>query len=274
MTEEMKQKILEDFTEALNNIKMSEGKLSYSKSFKYEGCRAVVCLTPVAYKKIIALVTSFTDEVGWHGTAIRTADNEFTINDIFVYPQEVSGSTVNTKQDEYTQWLYGLNDDVFNNLRMHGHSHYNMGVSPSGVDDEHKQKLLDQLEADMFYIFMIWNRSLFEYTLVYDMARNIMYEDKDIDVKVLGDDGLGDFLPDAKAKVIKQGQRKKEGNADKTGKTKNYAKTNNSAKNNASTTAYINTLSEQEGYALDPWEYGYLSSMKDYFDLGGKEWRP
>ena len=40
---------------------------------------------------------------------------------IFSYtPQEVTVSTVNTDQAAYTEWLYGLDDDTFNKIRMQG----------------------------------------------------------------------------------------------------------------------------------------------------------
>ena len=207
MTDEMKQAAREDFAGMLDGMKMPDGKLSYSKSFKYNDSEAVVWLTAEAYRKTLALVTGFSDEVGWHGVASRMGDNEFVIEDILVYPQEVTGSTVNTDQKGYTEWLYGLEDDIFDSIRMQGHSHVNMGVSPSGVDNKHRQQILDQLEPDMFYIFMVWNKSLAIHALVYDMERNILYEDKEVDVRLLNDEDMDEFLSDAKEKVKKKAAR-------------------------------------------------------------------
>ena len=204
MTDEMKQQAREDFESMLANLKMSDGKLKYNHNFNYEEGNTVVLLTPEAYRKIVTLVTEFSSEVAWHGTVSRSSDNEFIIEDILVYPQEVTGSTVNTDQSEYTKWLYELNDSTFNRIRMQGHSHVNMGVSPSGVDDSHRQKILEQLDRDMFYIFMIWNKSLSIHTLIFDMANNILYEDKDVEVKLLVDEGMDEFLTDAKEKVQKR----------------------------------------------------------------------
>ena len=146
---------------------------------------------------------NFTSEVAWHGAVTRLGDNEFIIEDIFVYPQEVTGSTVSTDQKLYTQWLYELDDDTFNQIRLQAHSHVNMGVSPSGVDDKHRQQILDQLEPGMFYLFMIWNKSLTVHTLIYDMAQNILYENDDVGVKLIDDEDMGKFLADAQKKVQK-----------------------------------------------------------------------
>lgn len=250
LTEEMKQQAREDFSALLDGLKMSDGKLNYCNSFTYKDTNAVVWLTPEAYKKTLALVTEFSDEVGWHGTVSRSGDSEFTIEDIFVYPQEVTGSTVNTDQKEYTKWLYELDDDTFNKIRMQGHSHVNMGVSPSGVDDKHRQQILGQLEPDMFYIFMIWNKSLTVHTLVYDMARNVLYEDKDVEVRLLGSEDMDCFLTDAKTKVQKY----------------IYKKGRNGAKNQKA--AQLGLCGQPEDYEGYP-----LFEMYDPYDLGGQAWR-
>ena len=82
---------------------------------------------------------------------------------------------------------------------MQGHSHVNMGTSPSTVDLNHQEKILEQLEDDMFYIFMIWNKSFKRTIKIYDLAKNILFEDADIDVKI-ADAGLGlnEFIGEAK----------------------------------------------------------------------------
>ena len=252
LTDELKQKARDDFSAMLDGIKMSDGKLSYNMSYEYKNCNAVILLSQEAYRKIIALVTEFRDEVAWHGTVSRSGDKEFVIEDIFVYPQEVTGSTVNTDQAAYTDWLYGFDNDIFNKIRMQGHSHVNMGVKPSGVDDTHRRKILDQLEPDMFYVFMIWNKSLSVHTLIYDMVRNVLYEDDDVEVKLLDDDGLGEFLADAKGKVRKPGYK---------------AKMHYGSKR-VNTAAPVGLL----GSGIDPEGVESMFGVHDPFDLGGTAW--
>ena len=204
ITDEIKEKAQAEFAELLGNLKMSDGEIRYSKAFKYKDAAAILWLTPVAYSKTVALINAFSDEVAWHGMAVRKAENEFIIENIFVYPQEVTGATVNTDQERYTKWLYDFDDDSFHKIRMQGHSHVNMGVSPSGVDSGHREKILDQLDDDMFYIFMVWNKALKTHTLIYDMENNILYDDKDVTVRIIGADSLEDFLADAEKKVQKK----------------------------------------------------------------------
>jgi hypothetical protein len=133
ITDDLKKQAQKEFKALLDDLKMSDGEISYSKSFKYKDASAILWMSPVAYAKTLALVNMFSDEVAWHGSVTRTGKNEFIIEDIFVYPQEVTGSTVSTDQEGYSKWLYEFDDDTFNTIRMQGHSHVNMGVSPSHV---------------------------------------------------------------------------------------------------------------------------------------------
>jgi len=247
-TEKMKQQARKDFNAMLNDIKVTDGEINYRKSYGYKDCGAVVWLTAEAYRKILALVTGFSDEVGWHGTVSRESDSEFIIEDIFVYPQEVTGSTVNTDQTEYTKWLYELDDETFNKVRMQGHSHVHMGVSPSGTDVKHRQQILDQLEDDMYYIFMVWNKSLSVHTLVYDMSRNILYEDGDVDVRLIGGDGMDGFLTDAREKVRK--------------------KTYNKPKKREPEEQF--EIEDFEEYGDFPYS---LCGGRNYYDWGGQKWK-
>lgn len=207
LTDDLLKKIQAEFIENVKSAKMFDGKISYTRNFKWEDAeneKAVITFTPVAFAKMVMLLQHFDSEVAWHGMAYR--DNEqsnlFYITDILVYPQLVSGATVNTDQGKYTEWMYGLDNDTFNNLKMQGHSHVSFDTRPSPVDTAHQESILKQLDDDMFYIFMIWNKK-FEHTIkIYDMPKNTLYEDGDITV-FIGNEGvdLDAFIKDAKETV-------------------------------------------------------------------------
>lgn len=58
------------------------------------------------------------------------------------------------------------------------------------------------LGDDDFYIFMIWNKSLASTNKIYDLKKNVMFEDKDITVKIVGqNEGLDEFIKNAKDMV-------------------------------------------------------------------------
>ena len=195
-----------EFEALLKEVKLSDGKINFTKTFGGNDSKTTVYYTPDAYVKMIALVNEFKDEVAWHGLARRSTDPDgYIIYDILVYPQEVTGATVNTDQEKFQTWLMNHEDDVFNNIRMQGHSHVNMGVSPSGVDTTLYNSLLAQLDDDMFYIFTVWNKKFESHTKIYDLQKNILYENCDVETKLLdGGIGLNEFITEAKKMVSKK----------------------------------------------------------------------
>lgn len=205
LTPECLAEIRKDFESSLQGAKIADGKISYTKTFGYINRKATVYFSEMAWLKMQTLIREFDKEVAWHGVAHRGEDeskDEYYITDILVYPQEVTGATVNTDQEKYEMWLMMHEDDVFNNIRMQGHSHVNMGTTPSGVDTTHQEKILAQLEDGMFYIFMIWNKRGEKNIKIYDLAKNILFDGTDVVVEVKDDGtGMSAFLAEAKKMV-------------------------------------------------------------------------
>lgn len=189
ITQQCKEELRREFEAALSNVKLSEGKLNYTKSFGDIKRAATVYFTKLAWDKMQALIQQTDKEVAWHGLAYRGEDDkdEYFITDILVYPQEVTGAEVNTDQKKYQMWLMSHEDDVFNNIRMQGHSHVNMGVTPSSVDNSLYERILEQLDDEMFYIFLIYNKRGDKTFKIYDLAKNILFETGDVTVKVMDD---------------------------------------------------------------------------------------
>ena len=219
MKAEIMKKIDEEFTadklksdaeSSLAKIKMSDGSFKFSRDFKYEkqfkyeksDRRAKLIISPVAYAKMLTIIMSQDKEVAWHGTTERISSREFHINDILVYPQEVTASTVDTDEEEYAKWMISLDDEVFNNMHFQGHSHVNMGVFASGTDMGHRDKITTQLGDEDYYVFMIWNKKLEWSGAIYDMPSNTLYETDDIDVEIsLGDITAGALIKELDEKV-------------------------------------------------------------------------
>lgn len=207
LTEALIQQMTKEFEEKLRSTRLASGKVDYTKAFTYQGddTKIKVLFDPLAYLKMLALVDHFSSEVGWHGTVERVANDVFVIKDILVYPQVVAAATVNTDQEGYTKWLMSLDDDTFNAMHMHGHSHVYMATGPSSVDDTHREMILSQIGEEDFYIFIIWNKRN-EYTVsVYDLKTNTLYEDKDVEVGINGNNfDMDAFLGDADRIVVKK----------------------------------------------------------------------
>ena len=205
LTEQVIQNVVEDFKKTLAESKLSDGKISFTKTFEKVERRASLIFTETAFVKMLRLVSEFDKEVAWHGVATRGENpeiDEYIVSDILVYPQEVTGATVQTDQQRYETWLMSNEDYVFNNIRMQGHSHVNMGTTPSAVDTTYYEQILEMLGDNDFYIFLIWNKRNDRTVKIYDMGKNILFDTEDIDIKTI-DDGLGlaTFLEEAKSMV-------------------------------------------------------------------------
>lgn len=195
--------IRNDFEKMLREVKISDGKINFTKELGHIQRRATLYFTELAWLKQSSLVREFDDEVAWHGIAKRGKNPDtYIIEDILVYPQEVTGATVTTDQKEYQTWLMNMEDEVFENIRMQGHSHVEMDVKPSSVDTSLYDRILEQLDDDMFYIFLIWNKRNDKTIKIYDLRENVLFDTSDITVKVLETaDGLCSFMKNAKQRV-------------------------------------------------------------------------
>lgn len=194
-----------EFEEFLRKYRCQGGEVKFSHKLPdVSGRKATVWLTPVAFAKLQTLVHSFDKEIGWHGLARRLDEekDEYLVYDIAVYPQMVTGTTVNTDQIPYQDWLTGLSDEVFPNVRFHGHSHVNMAVSPSSVDINDQRLIIDQLGPEDFYIFQVWNKRGEVHTKVYDMKKNIFFDNADCSTGIYSEEiDLNKFLADSKGMV-------------------------------------------------------------------------
>lgn len=184
------------------------GNIEFKKSFKSDDRTATLCFTPVAWIKMTALVSRFATEVQWHGLVRRISEHRFEIYDILVPPHEVSGTTVTSEYKSYIDWMDKLDDDTFNAVRFHGHSHVNMSVIPSTVDNKYRRDLVTQLpkptdDDDVFYIFLIINKKHEWSAEIYDFTNNALYNTNEILVQcLLGNDDLDSFVAEAKKVAV------------------------------------------------------------------------
>ena len=138
-----------------------------------------------AYKKMNALVENCDKEIGWFGTVERTSEKRFLIKDIIMFPQVVTGVTVQEDEAVDRDWRDDLPDEVYKSMRFYGHSHVRMGCSPSPTDTNHYKCMIQNIHD--FYIFGIFNKNTTNnyWFNIYDIANNILYEKDDIIYKYL-----------------------------------------------------------------------------------------
>lgn len=204
LTQEDKDLIVEEFKKSLYNFRSNQDKFVYEKKFseltkidEENIKKPIIYFSMEAWLKMLMLVKNCDKEIAWQASVEKrkyknkenSDDFYYYIKQVFVYPQKVTGTFVDVNEVKYAEWSLQLEDDVYNNLRFQGHSHVNMGVSPSGTDLNTYQNFLDQLTKDDYYIFMIMNKRQEFNIMVYDYAQDILFENKDCFVDVLTSQG-------------------------------------------------------------------------------------
>jgi hypothetical protein len=146
-----------------------------------------IYITTNAYIKMRMLVDKCDKEVGWYGIVDTVPGLEATylIEDIVVYPQKVTGATVEQDEDRMFEFEMSLTTEQVNHKRFHGHSHVNMSTNPSGVDENFYQDLLSQ--TNDYFIITVTNKRNEYTTRFYDVANNILYTE--VPIELIQDDG-------------------------------------------------------------------------------------
>ena len=174
------QEMLNSYKQQLRLVKTTTNICEVSFKFpELDRPKAKLVILLKAWLKLQALVTECDKEIAWHGLVTKS-ENTYTIEDVIIFPQSVTGATVTSDDTEYSLWLAQQPDEIFNKIRFHGHSHVNMGVTPSGVDTAYQEDIVRNLQD--FYIFSIFNKKGDNWCTIYDVEDNIVYGDNDIEL--------------------------------------------------------------------------------------------
>lgn len=193
LTEDDYKSVHEDFLAILKKGSFPSGKISFERKLgSLKKTTAIVQFGELAWHKMQSLIREQDKECAWHGLCQR-ADKDgkhiYAVSDILLYPQKVTGTEVK-ESEKAGLWKVSLEPEVRAKIRMQGHSHVNMGVTPSGTDNALYNDILSTCTPDSFYVFMIFNKSGNNWMQIYDFEKNICFEDSDISIEV-NDDGLG-----------------------------------------------------------------------------------
>ena len=142
-----------------------------------------VIISDVAMAKATALVQQCSQEIAWHGIVI--ADREkgvYYIKDVVVPPQHVTGTSVNSDLSEWAVWASQFDNETYNNIRCHMHSHVNMNVFSSGTDDDYQKDVVLKDGNLDYYIFLIFNKKGELFARFYDVEHNVMFDNKEFAV--------------------------------------------------------------------------------------------
>lgn len=163
--------------------------LMSKKNGKLARPKATVWFSNQAWAKMLTLIAGTDREVGWHGTCHSDKNGEYFIDDIMIYPQTVSSTSVRVDSEIYSKWLL---DKIANEnkdtglLRFHAHSHVNMATLPSGTDLDLQKDNFAGLDENGYYIFLIINKSLdMNFAIEDNRNGHIRYEFEEVAIGVL-----------------------------------------------------------------------------------------
>ena len=212
LDDQMKQRLIEDYKTSLE--KEANEKLAKFAT----DCEAIlpaqkphpateklkIYYTAEAFAKIVQLVFSHSQEIGWNMVVKQYSDG-YRVEDVLVYPQKASGAYIEVDLARYGLWKGDpdkVSDEADANLFGQGHSHVNMSVSPSGRDEQ-QQKDEIRLKGSGFYLFQIWNKRMEVNSFFYDIDNNIMYDSNDIELIIEdGNTTSTEFIAESKEMLV------------------------------------------------------------------------
>lgn len=135
----------------------------------------LVTYEPLAWAKVVTAVQHCQLEVGWLGVVEVTTEG-YHIKEVYFPNQTVSATETDIGAEAFGDILPQVYADGYSDeqLRYWGHSHVNMGVTPSGQDESQVAEFLDS--GCEFFIRGIYNKSGDSKVDVYDVTANCVYE--------------------------------------------------------------------------------------------------
>lgn len=183
----LKESEREDFLDEIRKANYKTSLISgiverYSKITYKDIKKPTIRISANVLEQMYALVAECDTECQWHGLVDRDLEtNTYRIHEVLMFDQKNSGVSTDTDEDTYNEWLVEImkTPDRFKQLRLHGHSHVNMAVYSSGVDDQFQKDILKTLQDGDFYIYFIMNKKRELCIFIYDYEQGILFSNND-----------------------------------------------------------------------------------------------
>lgn len=165
-----------------------------------------VFVTPLALFKMQTYVDKCDMEIGWLGIVEKCENNTYVIMDTLLFKQEVHATTTEINEQNLMEVAEEILSrpngvELYNKIKMWGHSHVNMGVTPSGQDDL-------QIESfganNDYFIRIIANKKREMKVDLYDWVNGMKYLALDWNVLWTTDVGVDIIEKEMKEKVTKK----------------------------------------------------------------------
>lgn len=157
-----------------------------AKSIEFLDNRYEVYLTPQARQKMEMYCDLSEGEIGWLGFVEDMGTAGFLVTDVALLKQEVHATTTEITPEGLLDFWNATSPEDQCKIKIWGHSHVNMGVSPSGQDNEQMNYFK---EGNDWFIRLITNKKREYYVDVYDYKNGVKIHCDQSDLK--------DFNPEA-----------------------------------------------------------------------------
>lgn len=155
--------------------------------------KLTIYFTADAYVKASLLVDAHPMEVGWD-MVIKPHKDGYIVEDVLVYPQEVSPAYIHVDPSTYGMWKAGLSENEDKYLCGQAHSHVNMSVTPSTTDMANQKDGICSKKGG-YFLYQIWNKRNDITSLFYDIDHKIFYPSCNIQIEVeLKDKTVSEFI--------------------------------------------------------------------------------
>lgn len=188
MTDEMRENLVKKINKKLKEAMLYDRDITVKPEWKKIQASVDLVFEPKAFLKMQTLIMCNEWEVAWNGVVEKVDKTKFLVKDIVVYPQVVYPAYCESDDERYAKWFITLDEYTANHLHLHGHSHVDMSVTPSGEDIKSQLETLKQLGKSGFFIFMIANKRNQRFFKIVDLDENMVYDTNDVIVSIEGDD--------------------------------------------------------------------------------------
>lgn len=138
--------------------------------------------TPEVMAEMSIYIEECDVEIGWLGNIVKVDDKTYLCDELYLPDQDVGAATTEIQPEDLVKLAMQLDDDTkLETMKLWGHSHAEMSVSPSGQDDKQIGVFRDS-GLDVFFRIIANKRGDLDITF-YDFKRNIEIQHLDFSVK-------------------------------------------------------------------------------------------
>lgn len=141
-----------------------------AKTIEFLDHRYELYILPQARQKMEVYCDLSEGEIGWLGFVEKFDKQGFLITDCALLKQEVHSTTTEITPEGLLEFWNSTTPEQQQHIKLWGHSHVNMGVSPSGQDNDQMDYFKDN---NPWFIRLITNKKREYYIDIYDYENGI-----------------------------------------------------------------------------------------------------